>query len=1015
MRHKLAVLLVITAVMTTGGIFVSVLEQNRDLDLRARLLALATDRADTMEREAALALQHLFTLSTLLRQNDGEMENFDAIAGEMIRRTPDGILNLQLAPQGVVRRIFPLAGNEKAIGHNLFQDPNRRAEALKTLESRQPMLAGPFPLVQGGFGVAARLPVFLDKPSGEVFWGFVNAVFPVDRLVAASRLPILASRKISYRLIKPDGGADLPIARSEKPVSGRPLSVKVSMPNSEWRLDVSPENGWQDPPRRMTEVLAVLVAALLAGKIADMTLIQFSMRKALEQLAESDGLTGLYNRRKLDELFLRECERSNRLGTRLAVIIVDLDHFKSINDSFGHLTGDSVLTAVAQCLQHSVRNTDVVGRWGGEEFLILCPGTTLAGARHLAEKLRQEIPRETPNPTVGRTTASFGVAEFNAGEPPQTLLQRADDALYKAKMAGRDCVAVETGATTPDTPGLPDGPIHLDWRTEYDCGHPLIDGQHRNILALTERAVSAAVSGRPKEQVKAGIGALLTTIEQHFRDEERILYEIGFEGAEQHRRQHLALLNKAKEIIVDYEVGILTSGDLFQFLAGELVLRHMNREDAAFAPLLRQIYQQRSAESEPGNSRLAEKISAARWRVPALQTLWLSIVSALLASTMLIPGHFLQRLAWVETGDLAGADGGWRERTGDTDLLSMWRLQLALSGGLFVFLVAGATVFIARTERANRARALAEAGTNSATRKLKAVMETSFEGIVITRQGNIIEANDQFLSMTGYERKEIIGKDVEPLLPPSERPAIMHNIMHGKESLTEHTMIAKDGRILFIEAHGRTITTSGQMERITTLRDITALKNHQQQLDRAAHFDPLTVLPNRSHFVDHLRQALHQCRKRKQPLAVAYLDLDAFASLNDRHGRYLGDEMLTLLGQRIRMSLRDEDMIGRIGSDEFAIILSGVGRDGNPHPIMERLLNIVSARATLAGQRIATSASIGIAFFPGDGGDPDQLLQRSNQAMYAAKEAGGNAYHLFDSDTEWENTAGKDIRRSPEN
>jgi diguanylate cyclase (GGDEF)-like protein len=159
----------------------------------------------------------------------------------------------------------------------------------------------------------------------------------------------------------------------------------------------------------------------------------------LERASITDALTGLFNRRRLDQAFDYELVRASRYNVPLSVIIADIDRFKSINDTHGHQTGDQVLQKIADILRHGVRTVDTVGRWGGEEFLIICPETDLEGARALAEKLRGLI-EEATFPAVGRNTTSFGIADYHVDETLKDLVARADAALYRAKVGGRNRV-----------------------------------------------------------------------------------------------------------------------------------------------------------------------------------------------------------------------------------------------------------------------------------------------------------------------------------------------------------------------------------------------------------------------------------------------------------------------------------------------------------------------------------------------------------------------------------------------
>jgi diguanylate cyclase (GGDEF)-like protein len=167
----------------------------------------------------------------------------------------------------------------------------------------------------------------------------------------------------------------------------------------------------------------------------------------LERLASTDELTGLANRRAIDQALRRDLARADRDASSLSVVMLDIDHFKSVNDTWGHITGDVVLATVGQMLMQSLRASDVAGRWGGEEFLCILPNTDSKGACVLAERLRAQLPRHVvPGPRGPlHVTASFGVATVRGPgcrDATETLTRRADSALYSAKEQGRDRVVV---------------------------------------------------------------------------------------------------------------------------------------------------------------------------------------------------------------------------------------------------------------------------------------------------------------------------------------------------------------------------------------------------------------------------------------------------------------------------------------------------------------------------------------------------------------------------------------------
>lgn len=165
------------------------------------------------------------------------------------------------------------------------------------------------------------------------------------------------------------------------------------------------------------------------------------MFKDLKALATTDGLTGLVNRQHIDTILEEQRLAALRYNRALAIVLLDIDTFKQINDTHGHGVGDSVLKDLASLLSAMVRETDFVGRYGGEEFLIVLPETALTAAQVVAEKVRQAIESHA-FPTVGRVTASFGIATLDQGETLRDFVHRADEALYVSKSTGRNRVSI---------------------------------------------------------------------------------------------------------------------------------------------------------------------------------------------------------------------------------------------------------------------------------------------------------------------------------------------------------------------------------------------------------------------------------------------------------------------------------------------------------------------------------------------------------------------------------------------
>ena len=217
-------------------------------------------------------------------------------------------------------------------------------------------------------------------------------------------------------------------------------------------------------PLVTTPEIALRAAATLTGVSLFSAILLHVIRRQQERLRQqllSDPLTGLLNRHLLAETLEREMARANRDGMPSTLLVMDVDHFKRVNDDFGHAAGDDVLRGVGELLRKRLRASDIAFRLGGEEFLILLHGADRVGARRLSEALLAEL-RKAPLLPGRRVTASIGMATFDGERDARAWIARADEALYRAKRAGRDRAVGEPPATLLPTPNLesPDGPEH---------------------------------------------------------------------------------------------------------------------------------------------------------------------------------------------------------------------------------------------------------------------------------------------------------------------------------------------------------------------------------------------------------------------------------------------------------------------------------------------------------------------------------------------------------------------------
>lgn len=271
-RNRAWLLAALAGVLTAllSGALVWRLDSAHLQSQRASAALLAAERAAAIQGSMERAFSAAYALAALVRQGGGAVPEFTEVATQMLPFYP-GVGSLQLAQGGVVSQIVPLAGNEKAIGHNLLADPARTKEAFLALETGQLTLAGPFTLLQGGLGAVARLPVFLGADTRRAnFWGFVVVLLRFPQALKPAQLPQLTERGYHYALWRthPDTGQQQVIASNTQAALPNPVSHTLTLPNGTWQLDVSPAQGWGDPAGRVVKgALALLFSLLLAGLV----------------------------------------------------------------------------------------------------------------------------------------------------------------------------------------------------------------------------------------------------------------------------------------------------------------------------------------------------------------------------------------------------------------------------------------------------------------------------------------------------------------------------------------------------------------------------------------------------------------------------------------------------------------------------------------------------------------------------------------------------------------------------
>jgi diguanylate cyclase (GGDEF)-like protein/PAS domain S-box-containing protein len=292
----------------------------------------------------------------------------------------------------------------------------------------------------------------------------------------------------------------------------------------------------------------------------------------------------------------------------------------------------------------------------------------------------------------------------------------------------------------------------------------------------------------------------------------------------------------------------------------------------------------------------------------------------------------------------------------------------------------------------------------SETRK-SAILEAALDAIItMDHQGRIVEVNRAAEETFGYVRAEFVGSTVaETVIPADQRDAqrrgLARYLATGEGSFigrrVEVTALRKDGSTFPAELAVVPLHLPRGLWFTSYIRDITERKEASQRIHHQAFHDALTGLPNRSLFTDRLSQALALARRSQAVLAVLFMDLDLFKRVNDTLGHSIGDRLLKTLSVRLAAAVREADTVGRVGGDEFIVLLTELANAEDAAKVASKLLTVVAQPFEIDGHTLYVSGSVGISTHPSDGADAETLLRNADTAMYRAKERGRGTYQMF--------------------
>ncbi|MFT3813681.1 MAG: EAL domain-containing protein [Acidovorax sp.] len=283
---------------------------------------------------------------------------------------------------------------------------------------------------------------------------------------------------------------------------------------------------------------------------------------------------------------------------------------------------------------------------------------------------------------------------------------------------------------------------------------------------------------------------------------------------------------------------------------------------------------------------------------------------------------------------------------------------------------------------------LAERAVRESSERMRKFSAATAEAIVFHTNGKITDGNEALERLFGWSLAEMLGRNLLDYISPEYHQIVREYAASNREDPYEIACVHRDGHHIPVEAVAKTMPIDGKDYRIVVVRDITARKQAQEHVAFMAMHDTLTQLPNRRHLMDQLELALARAHRTGGSVALLFIDLDHFKTVNDSLGHHAGDELLCELARRLRHGVRKGDLVARFGGDEFVVLLPDAASPGDAAAVADKLLASLGAPCTVQGTSVSLAASIGISLFPCDGGSADELLRRADTAMYQAKDSG---------------------------
>lgn len=432
-----AVVLVLFFLLALANEHMYFLQQQHQLDQERReVLAQAGTLRAALEREIHTTLNLTMGLIVYVAVHPSLSENeFATIARNLMQNTPQ-LRNIGLAKDNVISHIYPLEGNEAALGLRYLENPQQRDAVLRAIKSKKTVIAGPVDLVQGGQAFISRIPIYTG-PDMQNYWGIASIVIDLKTFYDAIGLDAIGSELDVALKGKDATGSQGPVFYGDAALFNAPdtVTMPIKLPVGQWLLAAKARKSdafvpdFPDIVRALGYLAAFIISMLLYTLLSAIGRNRF--------LALHDPLTGLSNRRLFNEILEHSINTTERRKSIFALLYIDLDQFKPVNDTYGHEAGDIVLKTVAQRLLEDSRDADHIARIGGDEFVIILHDIgSAANARMVADKLAGTIaePIVISEFISVQMACSIGISLYpDDGNSADELITHADSVMYYAK------------------------------------------------------------------------------------------------------------------------------------------------------------------------------------------------------------------------------------------------------------------------------------------------------------------------------------------------------------------------------------------------------------------------------------------------------------------------------------------------------------------------------------------------------------------------------------------------------